>query len=138
MLAESQANLWNLLKADATIAGITKNVLDGVPVGLTQGTGFPYVIVPTPVVDEESYLTFSKKQETITFKVEIFDRKESVLRQLCDAIRSVCETNKMLFKRSYGMMEFKNARTSITYVVMEDNAIVYNYTMELAYEWIAW
>lgn len=137
-LTEAQSNLWSLLRADTTIATYTKNVLDGIPLGLTKGTGFPYVIVPTPEVSDEHYLTFTKKIESISFRVDVFDRKESVLRSLCDAIRNACETNKTLFKNSYGMFKFINGNTSLAYDVQEDNSVVYNYTMTLSYEWVAW
>jgi hypothetical protein len=137
-LTEAQANLWNLLKADTTLAGYTKNVLDGVPLGLTKGTGFPYVIVPTPEVTSEDYLTFTKKISHIAFRVSVFDRKESVLRLVCDAVRNACETNKVLFKNSYGMFRFLNANTSLSYDVQDDGAVVYTYMMNISYEWVAW
>lgn len=137
-LSEAQANLWSLLRNDATLATKTKNILDGVPLGLTSGTGFPYVIVPTPIISSSSRLTFTKKKEVATFKVQVFDRKESVLRAVCDAVRNACETNKELFRNSYGMFKYTNTSTSMTYSVMEDNSVVYTYEMDIAYEWVAW
>ena len=139
-LSEAQSNLWTLLKADATLATYTKNVLDGIPLGLTKGTGFPYVIVPTPEVTDEHYLTFSKKIEAVSFKVEVFDRKESVLRNVCDAIRNCVGSaaNTKIFGNTYGMYKFLNATTSLGYDIQEDNSVVYNYTMTLTYEWVAW
>ena len=89
-------------------------------------------------MNDEEYLTFTKKKESVSFRVEVFDRKESVLRLVCDAIRSVCETNKNLFKNSYGMYKFKNSNTSLSYDMQEDNSVVYNYGMVLSYEWVAW
>jgi len=137
-LTEAQANLWNLLKANATVLSYTKNVLDGVPIGLTEGTGFPYVIVPTPTVTEEKYITFSKKIQTVSFKIDIFDRKESVSRLLGDAVKNCIETNKASFSTSYGMYRFINSSSSLTYVRQADRAIVYDYTLNIDYEWVAW
>jgi hypothetical protein len=134
-LSEAQANLWTLIKTNATVLGYTKNVLDGVPIGLTSGTGFPYVIVPTPDIVEGEWVTFGKKKERISFKVEVFDRKESVLRALCDAIRNVAETNGSTFATSYGMFKYMNVHGSLTYIRAEDNSVVYNYTLTLEYEW---
>jgi hypothetical protein len=137
-LTEGQANLWNLLKADATVLSYTKNILDGVPLGLTEGTGFPYIIVPTPTVSEEHYITFSKKIETVVFRIDIFDRKESVSRLLGDAVRSCIETNKATFGTSYGMYRFINASTSLSYVRVDDRSVVYDYALNIEYEWVAW
>jgi hypothetical protein len=109
--------------------------LDGVPVGLTSGTGFPYVIVPTPNIESGEWMTLTKKKETLSFKIEIFDRKESVLRSLCDAIRNVAETNTTLFANSYGMYKYMNSSGNLSYVMTEDRSIVYNYTLTLEYEW---
>jgi hypothetical protein len=134
-LFEAQANLWNLIKADATVLSYTKNILDGVPLGLTSGTGFPYVIVPTPEVNSPQWVTLTKKKETLSFKINVFDRKESVLRHLCDAIRNVAETNTALFRNSYGMYKYMNTTSSLTYIRDADNSIVYNYTLTLEYEW---
>ena len=134
-LSEAQSNLWTLIRNNATVLTYTKNVLDGVPLGLTSGTGFPYVIVPTPEIQGGEWATFSKKKETITFKVEVFDRKESVLRGLCDAIRSVVESNRVLFASSYGMFQYMNTSGTLSYAQMEDNSVVYNYTLTLEYQW---
>jgi hypothetical protein len=134
-LSEAQSNLWSLIRTNATVLTITKNVLDGVPVGLTSGTGFPYVIVPTPNIESGEWVTLTKKKETISFKVEVFDRKESVLRSLCDAIRNVAETNTTLFANSYGMYRYMNSSGNLSYVMMDDNSVVYNYTLTLEYEW---
>jgi len=134
-LSEAQSNLWTLIKTNATVLSYTKNVLDGVPLGLTKGTGFPYVIVPTPEIQAGEWQTFSKRDETITFKVEVFDRKESVLRSLCDAIRNVAESNRVLFSNSYGMYQYTNVSGTLSYVVEEDNSVVYNYTLLLSYKW---
>ena len=138
LLAESQSNLWTALKSDATIASYTKNVLDGVPLGLTSGTGFPYVIVPTPTINEK-YLTLgNRKMSQIEFKVQVFDRKESMLRKVCDAVRACCETNKTTFQTTYGMYKYLNSSTNMSYVVQEDNSVVYNYEMTILYEWVQW
>jgi len=137
-LSEAQANLWALLRADATIATYTKNIVDGIPLGLTKHEGFPYIIVPTPKINDEEYLTFTRKRESITFNIDVFDRKEAVLRKLCDAVRNCAETNKNLFRNSYGMFKFMNAAGDLTYDVQEDGAVVYDYTMKFSYEWVAW
>jgi len=134
-LSASQGNLWTLIKTDATVLSYTKNVLDGVPIGLTKGTGFPYVIVPTPTIDQGEWATFSKRNEYLVFNIEVYDRKESVLRSLCDAIRNVCETNRVLFATSNGMYQYTNTSTSMSYMVDDDNSVVYNYTITLRYLW---
>lgn len=133
-LTASQGNLWTLIRNDVTVSAITKNVLDGIPVGLTAGTGFPYVIVPTPEVTNGERVTLNSKREHVTFKVSVFDRKESVLRTLCDAIRNAVETNKNVFA-GYGMYQYMNTSTSLSYVIQEDNAVVYNYVLSFEYEW---
>jgi len=138
LLSEAQANLWNTLKADTTLASYTKNVLDGVPVGLTSGTGFPYVIVPTPTLNESQFTFGARKTSTIEFRVQVFDRKESVLRSVCDAVRNSCETNKATFRNSYGMFNYLNSQTTMSYVVQDDNAVVYNYEMIIIFEWVQW
>jgi hypothetical protein len=127
--------LWTLLKTDATVLTFTKNVLDGVPVGLTKGTGFPYVIVPTPEIRAGEWRTLSKRDEEIIFEIQVYDRKESVLRSLCDAIRNACETNRVVFSNSYGMYKYTNSTGSLSYIVEDDNSVVYNYTLSLSYVW---
>lgn len=138
MLAESQTNVWNLLRSDATLLSMTKNILDGVPLGLTKGTGFPYIIVPTPTLSGESYITFNRKQRTIIFNIETFDRKESVLRTVVDRISYLLQTSSPTFKTSYGMMKYISSSTGMSYITDEDNSVIYNYTVSATYEWIAW
>jgi len=134
-LTESQSNLWTLLKTNATILSYTKNVLDGVPLGLTSGTGFPYIIVPTPEISSGEWVTLTKKNEKLVFKVEIFDRKESVLRSICDAIRDVVQTNSTIFANTHGMYKYMNTSGILSYVIQEDKSVVYNYTLTLEYLW---
>lgn len=134
-LSESQSNLWTLIKEAATVLAYTKNVLDGVPVGLTKGTGFPYVIVPTPEVQHNDYRTLTNHSETLIFRVEIFDRKESVLRNLADAIRYLVDNNKTVFSNSYGMFKYANSSGTLSYDIAEDNSVIYNYTLTLEYVW---
>lgn len=134
-LSGAQGNLWTLIKNDVTVLSFTKNILDGVPVGLTKGTGFPYVIVPTPTIEAGEWATFSKRNEFIVFKIQVYDRKESVLRGLCDAIRNVAETNRVLFALDNGMYQYTNTTTNMTYMIDEDNAVVYNYELTLKYLW---
>ena len=137
-LNNAQANLWYLISNDATVKTFTTNVLDGIPRGLTEGTGFPYIIVPTPVTGGENYLTFKNKKDKIIFKVPVYDRKESVLRPLCDAVRNACQTNTALFRNSYGMLKFIAGETTMAYVMTPDRQVVYEYTLNLTYEWVAW
>jgi len=134
-LSASQENIWTLIKNDSTVLSFTKNILDGVPVGLTRGTGFPYVIVPTPTITAGAWRTLAHRDEFLTFKIEVFDRKESVMRKLCDAIRNVLETNRVAFATENGMYQYFNTSTDMTYVVEEDNSIVYNYTITVKYQW---
>jgi hypothetical protein len=133
-LTASQGNLWSLIKTDTTVLTFTKNVLDGVPLGLTKGTGFPYVIVPTPTIRYGGWKTLSKRNEYLVFAIEVYDRKESVLRGLCDAIRNVCETNRVLFALS-NQMQYQNTSTSLGYLIDEDGSVVYNYTITVEYLW---
>jgi len=74
----------------------------------------------------------------IEFRVHVFDRKESILRKLCDAVRNCCQTNKNTFSNSYGMFNYKNTSTSMSYAIQEDNSVVYDYEMLIQYEWVQW
>ena len=137
-LTNAQANLWDLISNDSVIQSYTKNVLDGIPVGLTKGTGFPYIIIPTPTVPSAGHITLTHVREIIEFKVDVFDRRERVLRPLCDRIRDLCEHAEVLFRNTYGMLHFITGNTTMSYVVVEDGSIVYNYTMNLTWEWVLW
>ena len=136
--SEAQANLWALVKNDATVKTFTPHVIDGIPLGLTQGIGFPYVIIPTPATGGEHYLTLTRKMKTIVFKMEIFDRKEATLRSLLNAVSNVIESNKVLFSNSYGMFKYLNSSGSMVYDIMEDNNVVYDYSLIATYEWVSW
>ena len=136
--SEAQANLWALVKNDATVKSFTPHVIDGIPLGLTQGIGFPYVIIPTPATGGENYLTFTHKKKTIVFRMEIFDRKEATLRSLLNAVSNVIESNKIVFNNSYGMFKYLNSSGSMVYDIMEDNNVVYDYSLVATYEWVSW
>lgn len=138
LLKESQSNVWTLIRGSTAITAYTNNILDGVPLGLTKGIGFPYIIVPTPTITSEKYLTFKRKMVGIAFKVEVFDRKESVSRSICDALRNLLETNKATFHTTDGMFKYMNSSTALTYVTDEDNTVIYNYTLNMSFEVVLW
>lgn len=133
----AQSNLWTLLRNDKPLLSLTKNILDGIPIGLTKGEGFPYIIVPTPTLNEE-YITFSKKMATLSFDIQVYATKESIVRQIADRIRFICEENKVVFHNSYGQYKFKNSSTGLSYESTQDGDIVYDYTLTITYEWVAW
>jgi len=139
LLTESQANVWNTRKANTTILSYTKNILDGVPEGLTKGTGFPYVVVATPTIESEPNLCFGgRKMSTINFEIRVYNKKESVNRLLCDAIRYCLENNLSTFKNDYGMMKYLNTSTHRSFYYQEDGSVIYEYFINVTYEVVKW
>ena len=87
--------IYNILKSDSNILSYTSNIYDGVPVQMRKGTGFPYIIVHTPIV-RESQITGSKSRVTLRAHIEVIDKKESNVRKLSGYVRSALKSNRTI------------------------------------------
>jgi hypothetical protein len=140
ILQEVQSRLYNLISTDITTytfsadsqtftVGIGTNnatVVDGIPKKLIQGTGYPYIIIPTGEVTEE-ILTMTKKKVRITTRIEIYARREKSLRIMSDRIREILETNKNTANWSAAGLAFKNiTSSSLNSRLRDDGDMEYN------------
>lgn len=87
--------ILNLLKGDTNITANatygTSNFYDGRPYDVTR-TGFPYVIIRTPSIVSRR-VTQTKFERVALVRINVVSQKESVVRQLADAISNSLETN---------------------------------------------
>jgi len=106
-----QSTVINILRNDSTVSGLTSNILDGVPAGLWKGTGFPYILVHTPTI-EDTRITTTKIRNDAFMEIEIISHQESVVRTLVDAVRNALKSNQnttraenaYLYRNSSGSM----------------------------------
>jgi hypothetical protein len=132
----SQEALVTILKDDATIAAYTTNILDGIPTSLLRGTGFPYLIVHTPVVKEERY-TQTRFKIMLDFRIQVFDKKESNLRPLIDAVRNCLKTYQS-YERQYRLTNFtiNSSDLSREFLPDEESTPVWVYTLNVEFRWV--
>lgn len=87
---EAQSALWTILRGETALTALVNstNIVDGVPVGLIEGVGFPYVVVNGPAISEESInLAQTKMSVNLEFNISAYATQESILRSVVDAIR---------------------------------------------------
>ncbi len=81
--------VYTSIKDFADVSSITDNVYDGMPVQLLRGKGYPMVIVDSPL-GSESISTLGSNplyDGIITVTVMVISTKQSLARQLADAVR---------------------------------------------------
>lgn len=133
MLAAAQSAVWGILSIDAAILAIITNVLDGVPTNLYKGVGFPYLIVPSPDVDERQDRLHCIRA-TIILELQCWAKKESVARELADAVRNALAMNRAAFKTAG--LEFKTStRINRGVLTFPDGSSAYNITVRVEAEW---
>ena len=132
----SQGALVSILKDDDTIADYTTNVFDGVPTSLLRGTGFPYVVVHTPTLKEDRY-TQSRFRVMLDFRIQIYDKKESNLRPLADAVRNCLKTYQS-YERAYRLTNFTINSTDLgrEFLPDEGSTPVWVYTINVEFRWV--
>jgi hypothetical protein len=108
---ELQAQVIALLRADATIAAITTNILDGSPKEMWDGRGYPYVLCHSPEISETK-LTLTKFDMYARILIEVVSEQESVARQLYDAVRDCLKSNKLRGSKAY---HYRNAGSNLSH-----------------------
>jgi hypothetical protein len=106
ILADSSSNTYAL----------TQNVMDGMPIDLIKGRGFPYVLVHSPVISEDR-LTMSKFIMTANVRIEIISEQEQHARSVYDAVRQDLKEDTTI-KANQGYW-YRNATSSINYSRVE-------------------
>jgi len=130
----AQSTVHGIVNADSIVQGFTKNIVDGVPEGLTRGVGFPYVVIPTPTVSEER-LTFTLKKVFVEFPIEIWTTRESVCRKLSDAVRNTLKTNLSTTEAAY-LKDFNVTSSGVSPTILPDGKTVYTNIIRVRFEWI--
>jgi hypothetical protein len=89
---ELQALVINILRNDSAIAVLTTNILDGFPSSLWKNRGFPYILVHTPMVEDQR-ITTTKFRCVANLEVEVISHEENIARQLYDLVRKALKNN---------------------------------------------
>jgi len=133
ILQNGQSVLRTLIYNNATVAAITTKVLDGVPTELIKGTGFPYIIVHMPRISEDT-LRIRRKRVIILSTIEVWDKRESVVRTLCDAIRQAVVDGDSSMKAE-GFFERNIDSSGLDFTILTDNTALYTGTITISYKW---
>ena len=146
-----QSSILSILRADTTsltiayadgTTGTIKlsadvKILDGIPVDMLKGIGFPYIIVHTPEENTER-LTFSKHKTEFTVHIEILDRRESNVRILSDEVKNALDSNQNTTKGSGYTLFGRRIRTNINSVSLpneEKMKPIWHMNMFFTYLW---
>ncbi len=102
------SEVYNAIKASADVSSITDNVYDGMPIQLLRGKGYPMIIVDSPLGSETPMTVGSNPiyDGIITVSIMVVSTKQSLARQIADAVRKAVATS------SYSTAEFVGIRNS--------------------------
>ena len=146
-------DIINILKADTnsltatyadgttdtfSLSGLKTQILDGVPVGLIKGTGFPYIIVHTPEV-EETRLSFSKHKIELNVHIEIITRREGQVRILTDAVKDSLQNSQNTTKADGYCWYGRRVRSNLNYIFLQGelgNKPVWHMNLFISYLWV--
>lgn len=98
-----QSTLYNIISSDNTVKTYTKNVYDGRPPSLAEGTGFPYIIIHTSALSKTP-LTDGINRKYImasSTTIELYDKQEGVLRELIDAVEHALLSNQTTTRQNH-------------------------------------
>lgn len=133
----SQTAIWNFVRtyfqntSDTSIK--TKNVFDRIPEDLTQGIGYPYIIVPYPEV-RESLFTFTEKKVEVVFKIEVWFKGFSA-RRLIDAVRTCLNNREEFCSGRLRMAKFVQPDSAYDVISLDNNDVVNRYVFTVIYDW---
>ncbi len=91
-VSEIHTQIITLLRTDSNVTSFTSKILDGKATDVTKRFGL-YVLVHSPSIEETKYVAGGKHQLHSVVEVEVRGKKESVVRQLIDAVRKCLNDN---------------------------------------------
>jgi hypothetical protein len=132
ILSTAQSTLWAAISGNAIIIASTAKVVDGLPVQLLKGTGFPFIIVHTPS-SPENFKSFRKRSGQVAFSIEIWDKKELISRVLADAVRNAVYTDVTMNAAGFVLRDMQVQAVNMS--VQEDSSVIYTTIINVTYEW---
>uniref|UniRef100_A0A6M3IJ34 Tail protein n=1 Tax=viral metagenome TaxID=1070528 RepID=A0A6M3IJ34_9ZZZZ len=138
IIYSSRDSVWSYLRSDlenhSDTSLKTSNVFTSIPKSLAKGTGFPYVIVPSPSLSEER-ITFTQKKILVTFDIDIWISKSSTIK-LVDRIRTLLSSVSSTFSGTLNLNQFLNSSGSPETIELPNGEFVKKYTLTIQYEWV--
>lgn len=137
LMVATQSAVWTCLKNDATLTGLTRNILSGVPTTITRETGFPYVRVKAPMPTEK-FETLVTYLNPLPVEIEIYTTKEANIWPIADAIRAALQANAVQFRLTNNLLlKHENISSSQTHTIMDEleNKPLYYFTMKVMFRW---
>jgi len=147
-----QSSIITILKADTATLSFTHaddevttrtlsdlSIMDGVPVQLIKGIGFPHIIVHTPEENTER-LTLTKFKTEFNVHIEIIDRYEGNVRILTDAVKDALHNAQTTTKGSSYWWFGRRIRSNLNYNYLpsikgEEGKPVWHMDLFLTYLW---
>lgn len=149
-----QNTIYNILKSDTTTITFTHadseittrtlgdlNIMDGIPVQLIEGVGFPYIIVHTPEENSER-LTLTKHKTEFNVHIEIIGKYEGNVRTLTDAVKDALHNAQATTKASGYWWYGRRIRTNLNYTYLQsftgkkEGKPVWHMDLFLTYLWM--
>lgn len=134
-----QATIYGIISADATVLSYlapnsTKNILDGDPIKLIQGRGFPYITINNVKAEHGiDRMANTINHCNISLDITIVSNQESVVRSISGAVRNALRTNQNT-TRGVKLTNFRVRSSSQTSAVLEPSGFAYIQTFSIGYK----
>ena len=135
LVKQAQEDVWRLIDESTAVQAFTTNILNNQPASkVGERIGVPYIVIPTPRIDERR-LTLTQKQIFIIFEIEIvFTRIDNL--GLIDAVRTLLSSNSSTFSGTYRLHQFLINDAGVDYITLPDGHKAQSYKLPVEFEWI--
>src|ERR1035437_6646637 len=131
LMAGTQNAVYACLRADATLATLTKNIFSGVPDTSIRGVGLPFVRVLAPKITENQN-TFLCYMQELPVDMEVYTTKESNIWPIVDAIRAALRANQIPFRLQNNLLDHELISSGQSHEILDEleNKPMYFYQMK--------
>jgi sensor c-di-GMP phosphodiesterase-like protein len=131
-----QSVIYDILSSDSGVVALCNHILDGSLYKIAEERGFPYIIVNTPTTFHNNrVLDNSNFTQDINVGIVVASIKESVVRQLADAVINALKTNQST-TRTAKLNWFRLLNTNLRPFKMDNGDTVHLYEINVGYKFI--
>ena len=129
-----QSTVYGILTADSNVNTLAK-IIDGTPKSLSKNRG-AMITVNTPTTSDGNWVfTNDRFDQNITLPITIYSRKESVTRDIADAVINSLKTTQSA-TRAEKIHKFRIKSTIMNPLELESGDIIYTYTVNVGYNFV--
>lgn len=132
----TQKVLYDIISNDTTVKSMCRHIIDGSQYKISRQRGFPYIVVNTPTTNHgNTFICNTRFRNELICRVSIVSIKESVVRELADAVAGALKNNQNE-TREARLNWFKILASNLRPMLDNKGDTVYHYEIDFGYTFV--